>query len=128
MGFEAMLAGYEAWKKTPLGKEYIEKSKSQKSIEIKPLPDGWFLRDGGVEEGFFVYSNDDDEIDITVQDHFGMPCWCGGYPKLQYIEVSRIYNDETEERVVAKFNVYKLGWDEAFKQANEFAKSKMERD
>ena len=128
MNVKAMLAGYEAWEKTPQGKEYIEKSKLQNVIEIKPLPNGWYLQDGGIEEGYFVYSNDDDEIDIMVQEHFGMPCWCGGYPKLQYIEVSRKYSDENEGRTVAKFSVYELGWDEAFKQANEKAKKLMERD
>lgn len=129
MGFEAMLAGYEAWKKTPQGKEYAEKSKSYKAVEIKSLPDGWEIEDGGVDEGYLTYYNNDEDIEIAVEERWGLPCWNGGYPKLHFIEVSRKYcNEEDELRPVAKFSVYELGWDEAFKQANEKAKSLMERD
>jgi hypothetical protein len=94
------------------------------------LPEGWELEDGGVKEGYFMYSNYEEEIDIIVQPHWGRPCWCGGYPKFHYIEVSRRrdYENNNEPVQLKTFSVYELGWDEAFRQANEFAKQKMERD
>jgi len=129
MSFESMLVGYEAWKKSPQGKEYFELEKTYIPVEIKPLPSGWYLEDGGIEKGYFVYANYDEEIDIIVEERWGLPIWSGGYPKFHYIEVCRKYTDEEDEpRQVAEFSVYKLGWKKAWKLANTRAKELMERD
>jgi len=128
--YEGLLAGYEAWKKTPEGKKFKKESEKWVHIEIKDLPDGWELEDGGVKEEYFVYYNADLGIEIYVQEHFDFPCWQGGYPKFHFIEVGRKDEDDIEEGsdgvTVAKFSVHELGWDEAYRQANERALAEME--
>jgi len=130
MSYEALIEGYEAWKKTSEGKKFKEESKKWIHVEIKDLPDGWELEDGGVKEEYFVYYNDRLGIEIIVQEHWGLPCWCGGYPRLHYIEVSRKDEDDIEAgsdgRQIAEFSVHELGWDEAYRQANERALAEME--
>jgi len=136
MGFDidALVKAYEVWKKTPLGKQMVEEEKTWIPIEIPKdqLPMGWHLTDGGIKDGYFIYSNEGYSNEVHVESSWdGIPVHMGGYPDHHHITVSVVEDDNSfdeenetdssESREIGKYNVKKLGWKKAFEMANNLA-------
>ncbi len=138
MGYniDALVKAYEDWKKTPLGKKCLEEEKAWIPIEIPKaqLPMGWHLTDGGMKEGYFVYSDPDGNEVHVEASYDGIPVHLGGYPDHHSIEVSVVEVDDSdsfdeeeedrdrdEPRSIGKYYINKFGWKKAFEMANELA-------
>jgi len=116
---KAIMKAYNAWLETPLGKKYQEERKEWIPVEVTDLPKGWALYDGSVEDGYFLYYNYETEFEVCVDEGWSLPVWGGGYPHGHFLMVKvRDARNEDVSREIASFMVEKLGWKEAYSQAN----------
>lgn len=123
-GLKTLINSYEAWAKTPEGQARLKEIEERKTFVIKSLPKGWDLDDGGEDEGYCVYSNFDEEVEISVELTIDRPVAFGGKQsyKVKIKEWATDEEDEDEdyEYVLKSFDAEE-NWKDAIQKANDIA-------